>query len=560
MPLPSVLTTLLYDPLRGFRMWDISELYMGPNTTTAGKIVPNVDDAVMDWERGILRVISVETTGSSPSYVPTLMLVDFNSLFTRNGRGAQGIGLYQPSVLELAFVNTLVIPNTISIDDRYRAYGTETAYAVLFRGSDLSPMTGEVISQVYNGSGQLTGVNITLELLDPNNTAIKRPPVFNTQVTMYDGELVTLVLYTQAGEATGQHPFLVKNTSAIRGLSANTVYIQDVVLVTNMLDATTLDLLNVPSNTPLTGADFQARLLYSDGSTQTISIGSNKCKLYGVDNFNTSLAGENSEVVLTYYPDINEQTINVSNPSMRSISHVYQIRTVNITADYSFKVYVVPKFNVSTQQYSNDYYLTNQAYTVFIKLAPSQITVNRLGGGAINYGINSGPQTLALSVIIADVIPFGFNGYTFVQTLTLTYGSQTSAGWMIDYMNTDSHVYGVTAYAEYATTGLSVLSLRSGAVSVEQWLARLYAPIHAIFNQTLVTVPPTPTHFKLIYHGVESPVRLIADYWNLFLPNDFGDSFINYDTVSIVWLLPTVDVSVYSTLGVSPLRLQNTLA
>ena len=551
-------TTLLYDLTRGFRSWNIIEIYLGPNSATTGQIVPNVDDLVIDWNNGLFRVTALDVQGTTPSYTPTLMLVDFAALMDQNNGVNSRLALYQPSILELAFLNTAVMPFTISIDDKYRTYSSEANYAKLFKGSDLST-NGHVISQTYNAIGELVSENIALELIDPTNPAIKRPVVFNTETALYDGETVTLVLYTATGGVRGEHPFLIKNSSAMRGLNANSVYITDIVLVSNMLDPNVLNLINIPANVPLTGGDFQARLLYSDGNSTLISIGSTKCKLYGIENFNTSIAGTVSTVVLTYFPEASEAAVNISNPSVRNISHVYNIHTIQNTLDFSFKIYVVPYYNAESQTYSNKYYLTNITYSLFIELTPAQITVTKQGGGFIDYGINGNAQTLVLSVLMSEVIAFGYTGYTFVQSVTISYGSIAGIGWIIDYLNNNQQVFGEQAEFSYSTQGQQAISILSGALSIEEWLSRLWESLHAIYDESLGLSPPTPTHFQLRYHGILSPIRVIADYYNILLPNYFSTNWVNYDTVEVVFLKPTVDITVYSTLAVAPVRIRNTL-
>jgi len=550
--------TILYDPNRGFRTWHISEIYFGPNQTTDGNVVPNIDDLIIDYNRGAFRVVDV---ANAPTYIPTLKIVDFHVLSTEQVGlgGSQRLGLYQPTVLELAFLNTAVIPHTLTIDDRYRCYGVEKVYFKVFAGTDLSPITGTVISQLFDGNGNFVSENIPLVTIDPNNPAIKAPPVFNTDVSLLDGDVVTLETYTLAGGPAGTHTFIIKNSNAIKGLGSSTITIVDIVLDTNMLDTITLDTINVPANIPITGTDFQARLLYSDGSSLQVSVGTNKCKLLGIDKFNTSLAGESSDVVLVYYPDTTEPAVNITNMVNRSVVHKYKLRTVNNVLDYSFKLYVVPTFNSNSQRFTNTYYLTNVSYTILIQIPDNNLIVSLSDGGTVDYSSNAGPQTLRVAIYMPDIIPHGYTGYTFIQLFTIDYGAISEIPWLIDYLNNNSFIYGAQAYFEYSTQGQQALSVKSGAVSVEEWIARLYGALHPIYDQSISLAPPTPTHFQLKYKGILSPVREIALYWNILLPNDFGGNYTDFDTITIIFLTPSTDTVTYSTLAVGGVILRNTL-
>lgn len=557
---------LLYDPLRSFRTWNISQIWLGEQVSGGGYIVPNVNDLVIDWDvPGFYKVIYIDTTvnipNTTPTYIPTLELIDFAHPNTGDGANGftQRVDIYQPSILERAFLDTTVVPHTLSIDDRYYIYGTEAYTVKVFKGTDISAATGHVISQKYNGSGDLIGENIGLEYLMPNNPAVKRPLVIDVSESLLDGEIVTLVVYTQNGGPIGSHPFIVINSSAIRGTEANSISIVDIQLVSSMLDPVERDLLLVPANINITGGDFQARLIYSNGHTALIPVGTNKCMLHGVQNFNTSLAGIISQVVLTYYANANEPTINVSNPALRSISSVYRIRTVVNNLSHAFKIYVSPRFNTTTGLYENTYYLTNLDYTIFIKLTSDQITVQNQISGPVSYSDLSNAQTLRLSVLISDVIPFGFANYTHVQLVTIDYGSSSdnSTCWLIDYVGNNVNIYGSHLRFEYSPLGQFAIDITAGAVSLNNWLAKLWTPLHAIFDPTQALSAPTPTHFKLSYAEYVGPVKPISD-WNVLHGNGLGHAWTNHDTVNVIWLHTTNVVDTYNTLGISPVMINAT--
>ena len=49
----------VHDPDRGFRVWNRDEVY---GQSEKGRYVPNLDDAVWDWDTGLWRVIEVDIT------------------------------------------------------------------------------------------------------------------------------------------------------------------------------------------------------------------------------------------------------------------------------------------------------------------------------------------------------------------------------------------------------------------------------------------------------------------------------------------------------------------
>jgi hypothetical protein len=531
---------------RGFMTWHIGEISMGP---TFPGVIPNIDDLVIDWSNntgGIYRVVHI----SDPDKIPTLQLYNLLQPAVSNVQGTS----YQPNSMMLAYLNTEVTPYVISIDDMYVVYGQEAVQAKLFRGTN-TRANGVVISQVYSGSGNYLGENIELQLLDPGNSAMKRPPLFNTMVELADGEEVTLVVYNFTGGPEGEHTFLVKNSNVIKGLGVSTVYLTAVRLNSSMLDDSILNQLNVPANITVTGGDFTADLIYSNGAIVNIPIGTAKCKLYGLDDFNTSLAGVPSEVVLVYLPDADEPCLNLSNPENRTLATVYAIKSVSANSAESYKVYAVPKFNGST--FSLEFYLTELHYGNIYKLQSGQYTLREYNNNPIVYTPNGARQNLVVSVLISDVISGG-SSFTHIQQIKVQFGNTTGYPWLIDYVGLDENIYGLDIVAKYHA-GNQVLNLKSDINTMTAWKNLLYNRLYPIWDESLLITVPTPTHFKLKYNNVFSPVYDIPNYWQINIANTFGANFVNYGTLEMHWLKETVDSGVYDFLAVAPLQLRNIL-
>src|SRR5574343_1924877 len=103
-------TVPVYDPDRGFRSWVITDIYTGP--TGQGRFVPNVNDLVIDWGRGLLRVASVDiTTGLS-----TLVDAAFpKSNEFDNSDVLFGTGPGYTSELWRVYINRNVVPHTLAV-------------------------------------------------------------------------------------------------------------------------------------------------------------------------------------------------------------------------------------------------------------------------------------------------------------------------------------------------------------------------------------------------------------------------------------------------------------
>lgn len=553
------ITDILDLPLGKFQTWHMKDVYLGPSSTNPGRSVPTVDDLVFQYNPDkIWKVVAVDDSGVTPSYVPTLEL--FNLVSSETSAFDDDIDVYQPSNQERIFLDTSVTPYELQIDDRYIVTGSEVDYYKLFRGTDITP-SGEIISQVYNGSGTLIGENGGLELVDPANPSRKRTIPVKTGTTMDTGELVSAVFYTQAGVKIGVHRFIVVNSTAIRAIESNQISIVDIELVTTLLDSVETDLVLVPPNVTVTGGDFQARLTRSDGSTSLISVDGVKCKLLGLNHFNTSTSGITNDITLVYYPGPTESVINATNSALIHIASNYRIRTDGSGPAFGFKIFAVPKFNQGTGLYEIDYYLNNLKHEIMIKLDPADIIVVKTNGSQPDYSQSNAWQTLVLTVVIEDVIPVGYTGFTHIQTLTIKLGPVSLGlnSYWLDYKNDLSSVYGPTTLFTFNNGGLHPMSLKSGTIDVTDWLELLYYPLQPIWDTDLSLVPEEPTHFKLVYANTETAHMSVATEWDMLHNHAENINWVDNEFVEIIWYKEDIPTGGYYILAIGTVKLQGTL-
>lgn len=556
--------TLLYDPLRGFRAWNIADIWLGPEIIGSGVNVPNIGDLVVDWDQGFFRVTDVATEslspGEVPSYIPVLTLYDPDRVKSASGETLYGsVSGYQPSIMNRAFYDNTVNPFTISLDSKYKILGSEANVIKLFKGTN-TKQTGEVISLKYNSSGNIAGENIDLVRLDPINDSVKRPDTIYTLTDLEEGELVTAVIYSLEGNVVGETTFIVKHSSLIRAVESDNTYLESVSLVTSLLDSVELDLIKIPANVPVAGSDMMARLHYSNGATALVNIDGIKCKLHGLDNFNTSIAGVTSNVILSYYPDDTENVINLTSSTVRTISKEYRVQTVTSDLDHSFKIYVSPKWNASTFMYDFSYYLTNLSYDLFILLDPVDITVELADGGPVDFTKSGGVQDIRLAVHIPDVIPMGFPDYTFVQAMKIELGDHlaNTNAWILDYVGDGVDAFGVTTKFQFSDVGLYPLEIKATANTIQEWFIKLYYSLHPIFDPTTAFNAPTPTHFRLQYDGFTTADLGIAE-WDLYQNHLGSVNGTEKTTVDIIWLQETSTLESKLILGISPVMAHGTL-
>lgn len=538
---------------RGFRCWYISQIYMGPTNPGLGRIVPNVDDVVFDWSAGIYRVISVDAVTNLSVLV---LMFPIEALVQGGLSPSNDFYKWQPSIQEVAYLNTAVTPYQMALDAKYFIVGIETSSVVLFRGTDTSS-TGTVISAVYDSLNNYIGNTVKVYPIDPTNLAITRPNAFNCSTALNDGEIVTLVGYTASNTPSMEHPFLVKNSSAIQPINNAVSTLVDVQLVSRLLDSTVSNQINVPANIPIQSSDYSANLIYADGTTKAISIDNVKCKLQGTVALNTAVVGVYGTLVLTYYPANNEPYINGSNPSIASLSHIYNVNVMPNTLNSGFKVYVIPNYNTDYNSYQLSFYLTTLDYSTVTLLNPSQYTLSEIGGNPINYSSSGRMQSLEIQVPITSSMANGFSGYTFVQAFGIQFNKPAQNPWIIDYLNTNNNMYGSGIYFNLvAQNSAYVIDMSMGLTSVTTWLSSLFAPLYPIYNTALTTTAPTPTHISLSYNGYTTSPILLSSNWNVVVTTALFNTstvftFNDSSNLTISWLTATGQTDVFSTIALS---------
>lgn len=559
---------LLIDPTRGFHTWNIDEIYEG--TVDPSKVnVPNVGDMVIAWDEGVYKVDSVGVDN-----IPVLTMWDPDSNIANAGSGGliTSLSEYQPSVINRAFLDTSDVIYYITIDNRWRSFGSESTDVKLYRGTDISAATGIVLSREYSGMVVIGDSQPLLPLT--GTTDEKRPPAIPVEGLLNDGETVTLVTYTATGRITGTTTFVVVNSSAIAPLNSTTKTIVDILLLSEWITTPDPDLLLIPANIGLRLAGATGRILYHDGTTEDIPIDGVKLVLHGANNFNNNMEGSVNYLVLTYYADTTERLINGG--AGRHISHTYYTQTFLDDIADSYKVYLMLSYNNLNDLYSFTFYLTNSDYTLLRKLLPGEYTafhyddtvppgVSTTKPLNLNRTANiSLPKfTLNIAVHMEQIFPMTYDNYTFTQQMFVDLNDITpsSQSWVLDYemdnVNTFNGAY--KAYTRFSYD-YEDLDLRVGAVSQADWLDKIFRPISPIYVSPLITYPE-PTHFRIMYDTVTNGFHTsddidIADWDVIYNPGDV--IWKNNTGFAIVWLRDEIGLLEKHVLGMTPVMIVST--
>lgn len=506
--IPNSPVTIIVDPNRGYRHWHIDELYRPGGT---GQYVPNVDDSVMDWTQGMMRVRSVDyTTGIS-------ILEKYNEPASANPNAGDilvGAGPGYQSESFRAYLNTSVMPHALALDRRLHFYGTTVNSVKVFLGTDISE-NGTVISAYYDQGGTLLGEDIPVELVAvPNiqapspivgspsfiNTAVKCPMVGYSTMALQDGEVVTAVAYDDQGEAVSQAKLLIKNTAFVRSTDASLKYIVDISVETPFLSASDPKLIEYPINMPVANLNLWGVVTYSNGQTLRMPVDGTKFSMYGLGNYVATIQGQTTPLTLSYQLGPDEYSWITSPSPNNTIDVPYRAKTKRTDGAFSIKMFATPVWVDQLSGYRLEYFLYNldrdQRYNVTSLVSMSS---NSAPFDPIAYGI---VQRLNVGVNMNEVDP-RFMAHRFTQTFEITLlrpgNDDTGTNWTVGYVpGQDPKVGdGVKAEARFINVGNWELRISSDAESLNDWLDKVYYPTMPLFDERSEAAPPVPNYMVL---------------------------------------------------------------
>lgn len=506
-------TTPIIDKSRRFSVWSIKEIYTGPDGV--GRFVPNVDDLVIDWSSGMYRVINVDHEVTNLS---RLVKVNFNTL----GGGADdsdyavltGVGANSNSFR--VYVDTSTVPHTLAVDSRTLWHG-DSSYIKIFYGTDTSVATGKVISAIVNNTGNIVSENIPLILtIVPNGVNIneKTPATAWCSETVMDGDVVTIVAYTPAGQITSVDKFIISTSNLIRSIDQSSRYVTNIELLSPFMSPTDNRLVECPINLLTPALNFQAKVTYSDNSSRVGLIDGLKWDLFGLDSFIGSQLGKTDRLLLTYTLAPEELAMDATAPmTERKVVREYRIRTTAIDTYYAVKLFAVPKWNPTFVRYELSWYLYNLERRDIIDVT-NFVEYSTVHPGFDGKRFNSN-QTLHVSFNMQR-LGAGYSYYVHPQIVNITLlatGTTKAANsyYTISYSN--NMVYGDGVKGIYTSDEMNAnmmkLDISCGHRESETWIANIYRPLDAINYSESEALAPKPTHAKIII-GEGTWVREVA--------------------------------------------------
>lgn len=554
--------SLLRKPNGENDFWRIEQIYQGEDAVyigvNDGNRIPNVGDIVIDTTAGYprwLEVIFIDEITLIPT-MQELVTPARNEFSKENVLLGTGPG-YQSELWRL-FLDQSVIPHVFLPDSRLMIKGKEHTKYKIFLGTDVSSITGKVISMDFNANGELISEDIPLEKVAfastdtvDTNLAVKVPRKGFTTHSLDNGELVTLVTYSDEGVASSYNTLLVHNTALDRSIESSQKYVTTIGIDSPFLDKTENNTLVFPMNMPRDALAMMGVISYSDGTSKRIPIDGKRLVLSGLDNYVPMKENQNINLVLIYNLPEGEMALNSSVGSQRFIANKYWGRTTPVDGSYSVNLFPIPTYVSATYGWKLRWMLYTLDRDVVYDVT------NVVQGGANTTPFNplsyNETQDITVSVDLQKVDPT-LKRFIHVQSVKVALmgepGPGTNTAWYITYEKDQDPTYGSNVICRAVrdpALNKWRLDLTCGAKTEADWLDRLYYRIKPLTDRYSETRPPKPTHFTLIINDtkVTYPLRV----WNQTLEFAVGA----YDGYGVIIQWTRVDGNQQYQLGSSPL-------
>lgn len=500
-----------YNPDRGFRVWLKSQIKLTANQTN--RWVANVDDLVVDYDKGFERVSDVE----EGTWVPTL--VDWSPVDHSDPDGEEnvlvGVGPGYSSESYRCFIDTSVTPYVLSPDKRLHFYGSMVSSYAVFRGSDINRETGDMISTFYNSSGDFLGPFIPVEsaeIFDQIISTIKIPMVGNTSVDLQDGERVTLVAYDDKEGVVSYAQLLVMNTQVLRQTDQSKRYVEGISVDTPFLSTSDPKVIEFPLNVMVKSLPIQGLVKFRGGQQIRMDVGTPPMTLMGLENYIATGEGQEFPITLRYQLAADEISYKLVPTADRVLTESYIARTVPADGAYSCRLFVYPTWVSEQSGYRLDFWLYNLDREQYFNVtAMVELGINSPVYRPRAYGEL---QTLTYAVNLSKV-DSRFAPYRFATTfqIALITSGETNATWEIFPTADQPASYGrnLRADMDYIATNMWDMRLANGTQTKAQWLQKMYYDAQPLVNTAVEEFPPEPSHFEVQF--LHNSYKYSVDRW-----------------------------------------------
>jgi hypothetical protein len=519
----------IYSPDARWAMWSIHEVYMG--NTGQNKYIPKINDFVIEPETGVTYKV---TDLNNVTFIPELSPINITHTTSTHELLSSTNDNYR------IYFDKSITPFSLAVDGLMRVYSSTATFARIYKGAFIDPT--KIISRRYDNSGNFIGHDIPLQMVAFNthdNYAIKSIPTCNTNIDLPDGELCTVVVFDSNGKVLSKVSCLVEETTFVAQAYAEQKYITQIFLKSAFINTSQPDDINYPVNLPIPSFNPIGVVQYNDGSQIEYPVDGDKFRLYGLDQFVSSIIGHKVPLVVSYRMDPSEAALASVDSDNFYVTRPYTLKVSNPNTSYNVKLFVYPVWISATNGYSYKVYLMNLDRNVLFDVTTLiSLSSNSPSFSPTAYGIT---QRLTFNLNLASVSGI-FNNFLHVQTVDIVLrgaANDTSVNniWEVSsQIPTSSPYYGSNLRAVRDNTVGTKVTIDNGFSDVNEFIEKLYTNTIPLYNPLTELGPLTPTHIEVKYLS-ESIIVPISEYDSQFT---FNTAIGMFSSLDIVFLKETL--------------------
>ena len=521
----------VFNPDGLWQIWSITDIWRGG--IGEHKHIPKIGDYVIDPATFTTWIVE---SLDDITLVPTLREIrPANMSFSLSETDILfGVGPGTQADTYRVYLDTSVTPHILAVDIRLKIAGSMASYAKLFKGSDVSNQ-GHVVSKVYDSNGNFISENIPLELvaIDSHvNYSIKTIAVCHCSEDLLDGEIITAVIYNDQGHVVSKRQLLAENTSFIRSTNASQKYISHISIESAFLSPTEDHVIRFPLNIPLNALNLMGIVHYSNGDTLRLPVDGSKFRMFGLEQYVSSIVGQQVDLVLSYGLSTNEIAYAGVTGDGHYITEPYQLVTVNPNNSYTVKLFGYPVWIDDANGYQMRWWLFNLDRNVYFDVTPFVRFAENTGSfNPKGYGYQ---QRKSVNINLRDVSG-AFNSFVHVQLVDIVLiappdNSISQTAWTMAHESVSTRpAYGQNLYCKKVSTNL--IKVSADIADQATWLEQLYLQTYPLLDRTSELSVPTPTHFVVMVNGTESEFALSNWDHELLISQDvteFSTVFIRF--------------------------------
>lgn len=494
----------VYSPEGLWQIWSINQIWRG--TIGENRFVPKVDDYVIDPATFTTWIVE---SLDNVTLVPTLREIrPANMSFSLTETDVLfGVGPGTQSDTYRVYIDQSVTPHILAVDIRLKVAGTMASYCKLFKGSDVSAQ-GHVISKVYDSNGNFISENVPLELaaIDSHvNYSIKTISVCHCTEDLLDGEVVTAVIYNDQGHVVSKRQLLAENTSFIRSINISQKYISHIAIESAFLSPTEDHVIRFPLNIPINALNLMGIVHYSNGDQLRLPVDGSKFRMFGLEQYVSSIVGQQIDLVLSYGLSPDEISYAGVTGDGHYVTEPYQLVTVNPNNSYSVKLFGYPFWIDEANGYQMRWWLFNLDRNVFFEVTPHVRFAENTGSfNPKGYGYL---QRKSITLNLRDVSG-AFQSFIHTQLVDIELrsppdNSPSQTAWTIAHESVSTRPsFGLGLYCKRNASNL--IDISSDIPDFTEWNEKMYLQTYPLLDRTSELSVPVPTHFVIGVNGIES--------------------------------------------------------